>query len=82
MTESVKAVPIKDAYSPTPSDSVDTTWVSRSVFSILGGTIRVTLSGMADGTWVEYTTVDNERQPLGIKRLWLTGTTAIVLLES
>lgn len=67
--------PAADGFSVTPDDSNDLARVARLY---VGGTgnLVVTLRDMTDGTSITLSSVAVGYQPLLVKRVWSTGTTA------
>lgn len=67
--------PAADGFSVTPNDSTDLSRVARLY---VGGTgnLVVTLRDMTDGTSITLNSVAVGYQPLLVKRVWSTGTTA------
>jgi len=67
-------VPIANAASVTPSDTVDLSTPSRQLFIGTGGNLKVTLLG---GQTLTYTNVPSGADfPRRVVRVWATGTTA------
>tara|TARA_Y100000015_G_C2378486_1_gene83779 strand:- start:407 stop:643 length:237 start_codon:yes stop_codon:yes gene_type:complete len=64
-----------NAVAVTPSDSADLAKPSY-LYVHTGGTLRVTLANMADGTYVDYNPGDDRDYSFIAKRVWTTGTTA------
>ena len=61
----------------TPSDSTDLAGgVTAAIYVGGAGDLRVTLTGMANGTHVTFAALGAGFQPLAAKRVWSTGTTA------
>lgn len=67
--------PAAHGFAVTPNDSTDLTYIARLY---VGGTgnLRVTLRDMTEGTYVTLNSVAVGYQPLLVKRVWSTGTTA------
>lgn len=73
--------PIENGFAVTPSDSADLSYVTRSVYIGGAGNLRVTLKGMATGTYVTYTgMLVGVSYPIRATRIWATGTTATNIL--
>lgn len=83
MTILTKEVTVVNAIVSTTveSDTVDLPFVTNSVFCTSAGDIVVTLDGMLDGTAVTYPLTVGDSLPLRIKRLFSTGSTAVVFLQ-
>lgn len=73
--------PVKFGFTPSASDTVDLTYVTRSIYIGGAGAIRVTLKDMQTDTYVTYSAIPaGTSLPLRIQRLWSTGTTATNLV--
>lgn len=70
----MKATPDKAA-NITPSDSADLPNIGY-VYVGSGGSLRCTLAGMTDGTYIDYAASDDRFYPSLVKRVWSSGTTA------
>jgi len=66
--------PARSAFSVTPNDSVDVSYVTRGLYVGATGDIKVT---MADGDTVTLNSIAaGIVHPLRVSRVWSTGTTA------
>lgn len=65
----------KKAASVSPSDTTD---LAKPGYIYVGtsGSLRLTLSEMQDGTYVDYAPADDRHYSWVVKRVWSTGTTA------
>ena len=72
-TPQVMTSPITGAEAVTPSDTVDLSETSTSLYVGTAGTLKVSFE---DGTTVIYAAIAAGRHPLRVKRVWATGTSA------
>jgi len=65
----------------TPSDTVDIRQTTNRLYVGGAGNIRVTLAGMAEDQFLNFTSVPvGTMLEIQVKRVWATGTTATNLL--
>ena len=64
-----------NAVAITPSDTVDLAKPSF-LYVTVGGTLKITLNGMTDGTFISVSPGDDREYAYLVKRVWATGTTA------
>ena len=66
--------PGEHAFSVTPSDSVDLTYVTRGIYVGVTGSLKVTMVGGEAVTFVALAA--GAIHPIRASRIWATGTTA------
>ena len=81
MTLLTNEIGVVEAVAASPSDTVDTVFVTNSLWCTASGNVVVTLTGMNDGDTITYAIVAGERYPLRVKRVFSTLTTATVFIE-
>lgn len=65
--------PCSNATSVVPDDDNDLTYASRAIYVGNSGNLKVT---MIDGNAVTFINLPAGWHPIGVKRVWSTGTTA------
>lgn len=72
--------PARNGAAVTPSDSADLDAYAKAVYVGASGDVTVTLTNMADGTFIKFSNHPVGYMPVQVKRVWSTGTTATLIL--